>query len=444
MTLLQRMMLTLSLSLVGLWTVTSAWHFVELREQMRHTLDQRLAASARMVAGLMSQIPASAQRPLPEQAISSLVVPGAAGIACQVSSLRGEVLARTQNSPELLQRPVPGLDTQTIGDEQWRVFTHVQDNIVVTTADRVSERRQMLDNVTRSAALPFGLATLGGLLALWIGVHRSLRPVTRLCRAIGYRAPQSLSPLAIDGLPRELSPVVEATNRLLAQVGEALERERRFTSDAAHELRTPLASIKVHVQVAKLRLSDSDRQDEIGTAIAAVEQGVERMTLTLEQLLMLARLDSGHEKLPGASASIANIVRDAVDEAGKASGSHIDVSMPVGDHSVSVPKALATGALRNLLDNALRVSPPDRPPTLTVSRNDDYIEFVVRDYGAGLAPGDIEVMKRRFWRKASSTGSGLGLAIVDSIANHSGGKFSLMGAPDGAGLFARLLLPRKS
>lgn len=300
MSLRRRLLFSLGLSFCALWVVAAAWLYSDLRSQMRHTLDQRLAASARMVAGLVAQLPdgawAQAGAPL-------LSFPQSTGVACQISSPRGKVLMRTHGDfVGQLDTPAPGFTDRVIDGQRWRLFTYIQNGLHITTADRLAERVAMQHNIVLVTAIPFVVALLGSLVVLWLGIRRGLRPLERLRGELSRRDPETLTPIRVADAPAELVPMIDTLNRLLVRTGDVLVREQRFTGNAAHELRTPLTAIKTHVQLAA-RLPAAQASD----ALANAETGIARLQRTLEQLLLLARVEadeSRHESAPVGVASI--------------------------------------------------------------------------------------------------------------------------------------------
>ena len=240
MSLRTRLLLTLGLTLALLWSMAAAWLMRDLEAQFVETLDQRLAQSARMVAGLMAQLPEEVWLEADQRALS---IPPIEGLACQVHSPRGEIMARTHTNLEtILAAGERGHAYREENGVTWRVFTYERGGLTITTADRMDERNQLLAEVFKVAVVPFAVALLGSMVALWFGVVRGLAPLSRLRRSLGRRHAEALAPLPTRGLPQELRPLVETLNGLLARIEEAIQREQRFTNDAAHEFKTPLTA----------------------------------------------------------------------------------------------------------------------------------------------------------------------------------------------------------
>jgi two-component system sensor histidine kinase QseC len=434
MSLRLRLLLIIGLPFLVLWAAASTWMLIDLRTEFRAALDERLAASAHMVAGLLAHSPAPQAAMSPVRTVTSIGAMN--GVACEIRLLRRGIVARTANSPEQLGIAAAGYRTRTIDGERWRSFTLEENSVRVTTADRVDRREQLLRGVAAAAAIPVLIATAGSLLALWFGVRNGLAPLESIRAALAAREPDALEPVPTARVPDELSPLVTAINALLARVGGALERERRFTGDAAHELRTPLTAVKTHIQVARLS-HDADGKD---LALQHAEQGVRRLQHTIEQLLMLARLDGpflfDEDELAGAAtvahAALAQIAPDLT--------RRVAIAAECPDGVLAMPAALAVTALRNLLDNAIRYSPPDTEVRLRFEPDNGSIVFYVEDRGSEMSAQESARAVERFWRNGRGQGSGLGLSIVEAIAQRFGGGLRLSARP-GGGLVAQLRLP---
>ncbi|MDF2396978.1 two-component sensor histidine kinase [Pseudomonas sp. 3MA1] len=431
-----RLSVTLGAAFILIWTLAAAWMLSDLRNQMMFSLDQRLVASARMVAGLLEQMPA-----LPSDthahpiASAALTIPG--GMACQVSSLRGQVLARSHSTPEhTLEAEKLGFHDQMIDGAPWRTFTLVRGDLRITTADRQVEREALNMSVLLAASVPVGVALLGCLWLLWLGIGQSLAPLNRIRDALMRRSADSLEPLQIQPMPSELRPLVDTQNQLFQRIAKTIERERRLTGDAAHELRSPLTAIKTHLQVA--RMTDGAARDQ---SLARAEEGADRLHRTLEQLLLLARVEGSLSFDDGVHCNAEQVVRLAIQDA--AVGARQRVKVHLGEHAaeapVAMPSTLAIAALRNLLDNALRHTPQDCPVELNLELVAGRLRFQVRDHGPGIAQEDLQHLTQRFWRNSQSTGCGLGLAIVQAIVQRCGCELRFDSLPDG--LRVELTLP---
>lgn len=437
MTLRIRLLAIIGMSFAALWVAASLWMLRDLRTEFRDTLDERLAASARMVANLIGQMP-DPPRAASDVAAAAVDVSMRDGVACEIRMLHGDLIARTQNSPQGLGSTGSGFGVRTIQGAQWRSYTIEHGGLRITTADRLDRREALLRDVILAMAVPFLIAMTGSLLALWFGIRKALAPLESIRMELGERTPDALHPLPEERVPGEIEPLVHTINVLLERTQSAFERERRFTGDAAHELRTPLTAVKTHIQVA--RLSNAGEKD---AALASAEAGVWRLQHTLEQLLTLARVEGRFSFDSGEESTVSGVATLACDELSDVARGRIRKENTDSASRIAVPPILAATALRNLLDNALRHAPDDRPVILRVIETENDVSFAVLDEGATLSEEVRAEATRRFWRKGAGQGSGLGLSIVAAICQRYGGDFSLNARREG-GTEARLTLPKLS
>jgi len=435
MTLRLRLLLAIGTSFIVFWTVSSVWMLVDLRAEFRDTLDERLAASAQMVAALVADTPLLATQARTRQGLSYLARND--GVACEIRLAQGMVIGRTLNSPRELGAAAPGYQTRTIDGTAWRSFTLDQNGIRITTADRVQRREQLLHDIALATFVPFAIAMAGSLAALWFAIRRGLLPLEAIRVALAARAPDALQALPEQRLPGELLPLVATVNTLLDRIRHAIERERRFTGDAAHELRTPLTAVKTHIQVARLAGAGPDAD----SSLAQAEQGVARLHATIDQLLLLSRLEGPFSFEDGELLDAGSIAHETMHQFAADQARRVAIRDEGGAGAVpKVPPSLAMTTLRNILDNALRHGGEETPVTLRLHATADAVSFVVEDQGAGMDAADLGCASRRFWRKGRGPGSGLGLSIVDAIVSRYEGSWELL-PRTGGGLAVRVSFP---
>ncbi|MCU1722999.1 ATP-binding protein [Pseudomonas sp. 5P_5.1_Bac1] len=427
MSLRLRLSLILGTAFVLIWALAAAWMLRDLRQQMMFSLDQRLVASARMVAGLIDQLP----QPLTSKgegthlSADQLSVPD--GMACQVTSLRGEILARShQNADQHLDDGRGGFHDQMIDGARWRSFTFAHGDIRITTADRHLEREALNRSILLAASAPVLVALLGSLGLLWVGIGKGLAPLNWMRDALRRRSPDSVEPLQIKAVPSELQPLLDTQNQLFLRIGQTIERERRLTGDAAHELRSPLTAIKTHLQVA--RMTDGSVREQ---ALEHAEQGADRLHRTLEQLLLLARVEGSLSFDDGVQCSAEQAARQAIQDTGDNRRIFLQAPQRAAEVQLDMPAGLAVAALRNLLDNALRHSTGETPVELEVHVEEGRVGFLVRDHGPGIPEQHLQHLTQRFWRNGQSEGSGLGLAIVQAIVQRCACSLHFDSRPDG-------------
>ena len=310
---------------------------------------------------------------------------------------------------------------------RWRFYT-VQDDDAeyrVVVGQAHVARNKLAREIGLSLLLPAMFALPLMALAVWWGVGRSLRPVNTVARQVGALDAQALATLdETMALPSEIAPLRTALNALIRRVAEAFNNERRFTADAAHELRTPLAALKVQAQVA-LRAQTSDRQQH---ALAQVIAGVDRMTHLVEQLLTLARVDPA--RLHAATqpidpaVTIAEVCVDLLPQAQR-QGQALTFDAAPGCR-IAVTAEWLRIALRNLISNALNYAGAGAHIEVRLVQNGPICSITVADDGPGVAPALRARLGARFVRgEVEGEGCGLGLSIVARIASLSQAKFEL-------------------
>lgn len=185
----------------------------------------------------------------------------------------------------------PGFSVQTIEDKPWRffVFIDAKQNIKVETAERYAIRYELIGQLMTSLAIPMAILIPLLLLIVWIGVRQSITPLVALSTDVDSRKIDDLTPIKDAPIPREVTPLVEAMNRLFVRIGDSFKREREFTDHAAHELRTPLAAMKTQTQVL---LKKATSMPECKDGLDNLNATIDRTTHLVEQLLSLARLQN--------------------------------------------------------------------------------------------------------------------------------------------------------
>jgi two-component system sensor histidine kinase QseC len=266
-----------------------------------------------------------------------------------------------------------------------------------------------------------------------------MAPMRRLSQSLASRSPHALEPLPAHDAPAEMQPMLAALNGLFERITSMVTAERRFTADAAHELRTPIAAIRTQAQVALGEADSALRRH----ALQATLQGCDRATRLVAQLLMLSRLEAsqgGNTALPEAApiTDLSNLARrvladTAQDAVARGQTLSLDSSAACPVHA---DDSLAAALLRNLLDNALRYSPNGAQVRVCVQPLDDRVRLRVDDSGPGLAEADLQRLGERFFRVLGNgqSGSGLGWSIVRRIAAVQGAQVRAQRSPDLGGL----------
>ena len=311
----------------------------------------------------------------------------------------------------------------------------------LSRSDARHAREEIVEALGESLVWPLAAALPALALAVWLGVGAGLRPLRDLRSQLARRSAADLSPLDAANAPHEIEPLVGELNRLFARIGEAMARERRLTADAAHELRTPLAVLSTHAQVAR----GADEAAARNEALDALIAGAARAARLVDQMLTLARLESGEAAEPARLVSLREVARDAVaDLAPEALRKSIDVALEDGPAcEVRAHPGLLGVLLRNLLDNAVRYTPAGGQVSVAVERAASGARLSVSDNGPGVPGAELGRLGERFHRlpAGGEPGSGLGLSIVLRIAELHHGKVRFANRP-GGGLVVTVELPR--
>ena len=347
--------------------------------------------------------------------------PGADALVVQVWDRNGVQVYLSQPQSRLPQHAQLGFNTVVAETGQWRVFSMLAGQQVVQVAQPMSVRSALAASMALRTIVPL-LAVMPFLAILvWFAIARALRPLDRLARAVGTRSPRVLEPLSDVGLPREVTPLVQALNGLLERLDHALDAQRTFIADAAHELRTPLTAVHLQAQLAQRAATGEERH----AAFVELTTGLERATHLVEQLLTLAREEPGVAERPLEPVELGELARSVVGEhAAVAASRGIDLGVTnVADANARfVVNGDAAGLrtlLSNLVDNAVRYTGPVGRVDVSVGATNGSTTLTVRDTGPGISPAEYPRIFDRFYRAQGATapGSGLGLAIVRRIAD---------------------------
>lgn len=345
-------------------------------------------------------------------------------------------------SPEAPRQPLnpefeDGFRDSVIGGDNWRVYS------LSDASGQVQVQLARADSDLRAEALAAfkrGLLIVSALFLLlaaatWIVVRLAFRPVDQAGDAIQHRAPFDLAPLPLDGLPGELHPFVRSINTLLVRLQAAMDHERRFLADAAHELRTPLAALSAQTELLSQRIADTPAAD----AAAQLRAVAQRTARLAEQLLDQARMDAVSEARAdldtvSLDALVVLLVRD-----GEAAAARKRQRIQLEVRACDVRGGMDTlGVLvRNLLDNALRYTPEGGQIAVACGPGEQGGAWLrVADDGPGIAPGERARVFDRFYRApgASGGGSGIGLSLVAQIAARHGAVVAFSPGLNGRGV----------
>jgi two-component system OmpR family sensor kinase len=337
---------------------------------------------------------------------------------------------------------VLGFATMRAEGASYRVFSLASRTHVIQIAQDLAVRRRMAGNLALRAVLPIAIIGPALLLIVWWAVGASLAPVARLRRQVALRQPDELTELEEVSVPEEIQPLVRETNLLFGRVRRAFDAQKSFVADAAHELRSPLAALKLQAQGLQRAPDDEART----LAITRLLGGIDRATRLVDQLLILAHQQAIDAHGAKAEAlSLADIARLELAEAVPAAQARgIDLGLVQADEvAVWGHREALRILVRNLLDNAVKYTPEGGSVDVAVRRDGQGVVLSVDDNGPGIPEADRARVLDRFYRVPGtpSTGSGLGLAIVKAVAELHGTTLTLATSPSRGGLRASLRLP---
>jgi two-component system sensor histidine kinase TctE len=351
----------------------------------------------------------------------------------------------------------PEFHTEEYGGVSWRIVRQrhrgVIGDMVVALADGSDPRQQWARAILLKVLLPHLLLIAAAAFTVRWAVDRALRPLLEVTEMVERRSPQDLSAIDPRASPLEVRPLVAALNRLFGLVNAQAESQRRFVSDAAHQLRTPLAGLQAQVEAwaqAARRIASPDGK---GTLLLPVEQieklrGATRRTSQLaNQLLALSRADArSMEPLPRQPVDLKALCESMLEQhLDAATAKHTDLGLEVQPVSVPGHEWLLRELLANLVDNAVRYTPRGGTVTIRCGPSEPPEQAAlleVEDDGPGVRPADWPRVVERFYRVPGTQGegTGLGLAIAEEIARVHHSRLALGSGKDGRGLKVSVLL----
>ncbi|WP_267220536.1 sensor histidine kinase [Dyella silvae] len=431
----------------------------ELRE-MNELLDGRLAQAGRTLGTLI----AHGQLPLRDADLPNIAQNADAHhhgvvvsvhphnyepeVGFQAYDPNGELIAATSNLADL---PPPTTDERGFRDIQhegrlWRTFTmQNRAHLVIRIGERSDNRLDIARGLVIEHTLPLliGLPLLALLVSL--AVKRGLRPVALLTEMLDRRTPGSRKPMPAEVAPSEIKPLIVALNQQLERLEDALDREHRFATDVAHELRTPLAATMIHLESAMI----ADDPAEMEFTVRNAQQSMARLGRRIEQILAMARLEAGAASQQRIRLDLSRIVIEVIEELAPLiaekdiafSLNHDDTLLFVLGHEVAL-----NAMFRNLIENALRYTQPAGQVEVAIRREGGQVVIDICDNGPGIPEDRRQAVFQRFHREVESAtrGYGLGLSIVQRAIELQEASIELLESPLGRGLLVRIRMACES
>ena len=439
--------------------VAATWSYVESNHELEELFDAELAQSTRIVQGLVQHLASTRTSEelaavlrqtlqLPHGALDEgdydEILPDGTGhkyekkLAFEVWSANGTPIldTLTANDDQALN---PGYAWSEATGFQWRTFTlkDPQTGYWIRTAQREDIRQELSQELALGNILPLLAAMPLLVIAVAFAIQMGFRPLRKLEKPIRHMDPVNIHALDTRHAPREVSGLVGAVNGLLTRLDDALERERRFSADAAHELRTPLTALRLNLEKI-----DEHHPGEFADLTASVD----RMVHLVEQMLLLSRLESGASVCPE-DHSLSDIVAQSIaDVAPLALQKRIEPSLEdrARPAIIRCQAPLVNTLMRSLLANAIQYSPAGTAVDTRLETSANGYRVLICDQGPGIPEPAREKALGRFTRldQRQGAGAGLGLAIARRIAEMHGGKLTLLDRPDGqSGLCVSVWFP---
>jgi two-component system sensor histidine kinase QseC len=440
---LQRRVLAMVVGWVLLvWAGAAALTWADVRHELDELLDAHLAQAAALLVVQQSRELEEDDHEVDAPTLHRY----APKVAFQVFH-EGQLALRSANAPDEPMAGDPaslpdGFRTVQIAGQPWRVFATygTEADVQVYVGEQASSRATILWAVLRSTFGPMLLALPMLALGAWWAIARGLAPLQRLGDTLAQRRPSELQPLVIGPVPADMQPLLDALNQLFDRIATLLDAERRFTADAAHELRTPIAAIRAQAEVALAERGDAPR----ALALQNTLHGCDRAARLVDQLLTLSRLEADAAP-PTRPLDLGPLVRGVLAElapAALAKGQSLELDAAPGC-IVATDDTLLGVLVRNLVDNAVRYSPRGARIHVALAPSAEEAVLRVEDSGPGLDESQLQRLGERFFRVTGNdaSGSGLGWSIVRRIAAALGARVAVQRSAELGGLAVRVTLP---
>lgn len=370
------------------------------------------------------------------------------GLALQVWQ-NNQLVYRSPLAPDTPMAEGTGFSEQNFAGKRWRVFRQAPTPLLtVIVAQPLKQRQQLADEVITASIYPVVLSLPLQALLIWLVVSKALAPIKRFSAQLASKKANDLTAVELEQVPAELDQMLKTTNLLFARLADAFEREKRFASDVAHELRTPLSVLQVNLHNASQQWQQSGIADPQHSMLA-LQAGVERMSALIEQIMLLNRTNPEHFQARTEQLDLAGLCRQVVaDWYPQIEKKQQQIELIGLEHLSLKGDAFALRLLvSNLVDNASKYTQAGGAIQLELMTHAEKAVLTVQDSGPGIPPEEYSRVFDRFYRvggdrhQSGTLGSGLGLAIVRDIVNLHQGQVRLGAADSVSGLKVTVELP---
>lgn len=452
----RQLMLWLTIPLTTLLVVSALCTYLLAQHFTTDLYDRQLINSADSIAGRIRVLGSKVKVDLPRGAEEIFRHNNRDYFYYQVLAPYGLILAGDQELKAPDEAPavgeVPTFNNDKVRGSEVRVAVirmlapeSPMGSVIIQVAETKNARNELIQQILAGIVLPQLLIIASAVIAVRVGISKGLRPLKKISKAIARRSASDFSPIKLKTVPEEVTTFIMALNDLLEKAKQDINRQRRFGSNAAHQLRTPLAGLKTYAELAM----KEEEPEKIKELLTNQQSGIDRMTRTVQQLLSLSKAEHSVTRASTfktvdlnivVSDATTDIVPESIERQVELEFKADDVEALIEGDPISL-RELTT----NLLENALRYNRPGGTVSINVSNN-SKVELSIEDDGIGIPEGERDRVFERFYRVTGSdldiTGSGLGLAIVSEIAKAHNATVDISEGQEGKGTKITVSFPK--
>ncbi len=438
----QFLLVYITLSIVVVYALISFTSYMVSKEELDELYDANLQQVAHVIAAQHRAFQGNTHLYRNNQIGSGTKIEAEEEFFVRVLAKDGRVLYISHPNAEIPLPTALGLTTQGLKSKRWRFFSVKAKEETIQVAQSLRLRKNTIKETAYSLMASQLIFIPLLVLLIFYAIRKALFPVSILSKVIQYRNSADLNPFAEDNVPAEVKPLVRSLNLFMGKVSLMVDVLKRFTSDAAHELRTPITALKLQMQVLEQSRSKSERE----SAIQNLKTGINRSEQLVSQLLSLARLEPDNQSMHLQSLNMLELLKESFQELlPLAQEKSIDIGLIKADNcEIDGTQQEIKMLINNILDNAIRYTPSGGKIDVSLINQAGHVVLEIKDSGPGISENDLERVFERFYRGENQhiSGSGLGLAIVKDIATRHAAVIKL--SNNNPGLSCKVFFTRKS